>query len=311
MPRKPYQNHLVDMNGIPIEGLRGDPRFEPLFATQAHPTKVSNRYEFRSTEVPLLAILAEGWTIVELMVARARSEFDRPYTRHMVRLRRADVVPAQMYVGAIFPEVMFTTSHMGNMSWQVYAALRRLACLNGMAAKLPGGQEIRYPHVGEVEDLVKATLAVAGYSQTLVEMFEQWAGIKLNEQEQLLFAKYVLALRFGRHNVVGAEHLVEEIKNTVPVRDGEIVRVIEEQTPPQTALVPTYDPKPYIETLRRPEDKGNSLQLVTSRIQELVVRGGVAVHGRRTQQINAIDALIDINSKIMGFGQELALAHQS
>lgn len=242
-----------------------------IFAEAAHDSR-SARYTYIPTIDVLSALRKEGFMPYQVAQSRVRDESRRDFTRHMLRLRRADVVARQ--VGDEIPEIVLVNSHDGTSSYQMMAGLFRLVCTNGLVVG-SSVNEIRVHHSGNIVGRV-----IEG-AYTVVEEFgrvqasaESMKAIELSEGEQRAFGQAAIVAKYGE-------------QDAYPVTVDQ-------------ALLP-----------RRYDDKGGDLWRVFNRTQENLVRGGLRTRSatgrrQRTREVVGITQNVQLNRALWTLAEEMA-----
>jgi hypothetical protein len=115
-----------------------------LFAERAHESR-SEKYAYIPTVHVLSALRKEGFEVMAARQTRVRDAGHRNFTKHMLRLRHAD-----LKVDDTFPEVILINSHDGSSAYQIMAGMFRLVCLNGMVVSDGRSETVKVPHKGDV-----------------------------------------------------------------------------------------------------------------------------------------------------------------
>jgi hypothetical protein len=226
---------LTNPDGITLGQLS---QYPSLNATGASP-KMSSKYTFLSTIDIIRPLLESGYVVTHVTQRATRSGHRDPkFTRHLVRLRRLKDKPI---VGDVFPEVHITNSHDGQSRYQMYAALLRLACSNGMAISTVKFKGLTLIHRGELEALHKQINEGIVQAADAGKIVEKMTKKMLNEKAQLSFAR-------------DAAKLVFDYKYSKLDFDTRVL------------LAP-----------RREEDTKNDLWTVYNRVQENLIRGKVEI----------------------------------
>jgi hypothetical protein len=92
----------------------------------------SSRYQFVRTADVIDTMRTEGWEVVQASQSKTLSADKKPYAKHLVRLVHRDYLEGKLQVGDYIPEVAMTNSHNRTSAYEMMAALKVLACLNGM-----------------------------------------------------------------------------------------------------------------------------------------------------------------------------------
>jgi len=160
------------------------------------------------------------------------------------------------------PEIVLVNSHDGSSSYTLYAGLYRPICSNGLMIRSASVGFIRLAHRGiRVGDVVDGALELAGRFVNMRVYCEAMASRDLNFTERHDFAAKALALRY---------------EGPAPIQADRLLGV------------------------RRAADEGTDLWRVYNRVQENLLRGGIAGQsesGRRihTRAIKAIREDVRIN----------------
>lgn len=235
---------------------------------------MSRRYTFVPTARIVDGLRAEGWVPVSVEEQRIRIENRRGFQRHLLRLRLSDQMAT---LDEWNVELVLVNSHDGGCAYQLHAGIFRRICSNGLVLSDSRFEAIRFRHAGLDPD------QVVGASFRLIEVIPQisgrvaeFRGIALGDADAHRFARHALRLRWA----------------------GEVEPPVE----PETLL-----------KAHRPEDTGRDLWSTLNRIQENLVRGGVADHHRdrrgRLRSVRAlrgIDSQVSVNKGIWGLAERIA-----
>jgi Domain of unknown function (DUF932) len=166
-----------------------------VFATGAHASR-SERYTYIPTADVLRGLRAEGFLPFEVRQGGSRDEVKRGFTKHLMRLRRADAV----MFGDSLPEVVLLNAHDGTSSYQMFHGIFRTLCSNGLIAG--DFDVIRIPHKGNiVGQVIDAAYSVIDNSKTLEGTIGEMRQIDLRPAEQEAFAEAATMLRFDEESV--------------------------------------------------------------------------------------------------------------
>ena len=168
--------------------------------------------------------------------------------------------------GKEVPEIILLNSHDGSSSYQM---IPEFFVLSAQMARVCGNNfgEIRVPHKGDiVGQVIEGAYEVLGVFDKVTENMETMKEIHLNSDEQHLFGRAALMVRY-------------EDENKTPVTPEQII------------------------TPRRWEDKQNDLWTTRQRVQENMIKGGLSgrsASGKntRTRAITGIDGDIRINKAL-------------
>ena len=160
------------------------------------------------------------------------------------------------------PEIILLNSHDGSSSYQMLPGLFRFVCQSGLICGQTFG-EVRVPHKGDVvEKVIEGAYEVLGLFDRMDEQRDAMHSLQLPAPAQRALATAALTYRFGEDHQ--------------PVTPSQI-------------LAP-----------RRPEDDKPDLWTTYQRIQENLIKGGVAsrnAKGKRshTRAVRGIDGDVKLN----------------
>jgi hypothetical protein len=236
-----------------------------LFAERAHESR-SEKYAYIPTVHVLSALRKEGFEVMAARQTRVRDAGHRNFTKHMLRLRHAD-----LKVDDTFPEVILINSHDGSSAYQIMAGMFRLVCLNGMVVSDGRSETVKVPHKGDVRaQVIEGSYKVLESSAHALQAAAKWQGIMLNRDDMRAYAEAAHIIRFGD-------------------ADGNVSTPIQ----PEQLL-----------TARRAADAKPDLWRTFNRIQENAVKGGLSARdpgtGRRStiREIKGIDGDVKFNKAL-------------
>lgn len=218
-------------------------RFPSIFAEKASP-KVSERYYFLSTRNIVEDLLKRDWIVTQAAQRSTRqSGRDPRFTRHMVRVRPAELTAKARKVGEVVPEVQIINAHDGQAKWRMYGGLFRLVCTNGLVVSMGTSDSLILRHVASSAELL------GRIDEALEAAIGSYAIVR-----QMM--KAILTQTQARAFALRAAELAYENK-------------------------PDWDTSHLLEA-RREEDNGLSVWRVFNRVQENVIRGGQIITHRGT-----------------------------
>lgn len=241
-------------------------KFAPsIFATEAHESR-SERYAYIPTIDVLQGLRGQGFEVFMAGQARTRDEGRREHTKHMVRLRHIGDAGRKLNVGDSTGEIVLINSHDGTSSYQMYGGMYRLVCSNGLMVSESQLGAVKVPHMGKIHDqVINGAYEILDGFTRVIESKEEMESLTLNREEQAVFARAALALRFDVTDTVPA-----------PVTEDAILRP------------------------RRMADSRDDVWTTFNRIQENLVKGGL--RGRNalgrpttTREVKSIDQNVKIN----------------
>jgi hypothetical protein len=244
-----------------------------VFAPAAHDSR-SSRYAYIPTIDVLTELRREGFQVFSATQARARTEDRRLHTKHLLRLRHA----SQFGVSAIdsTPEIVLLNSHDGSSSYQMMGGMFRYVCANGLI--VPDGicQTVKVQHSGQVRaKVVQGAFEVLDGLTRVVDSRDAMRAVRLSDDESRALARAALQIRFDLPEGAAA-----------PVTDVQALRA------------------------RRSDDQASDLWTTFNRLQENVIRGGLA--GRtavgtrqRTRAVTGIDQDVRLNRALWTLADEM------
>lgn len=161
------------------------------FAQGAHDSR-SERYAYIPTCDVLAALRREGFEPFAACQTRVRKEDKIEHTKHMIRLRHASEICNVEAAN----EIILLNSHDGTSSYQMLAGKFRFVCANGLV-RGDTSHDIRVRHSGDVVGHVieGAYTVLEGFKKADEEQ-ETMQGLLLSHEEQEVFARAALALRY-------------------------------------------------------------------------------------------------------------------
>lgn len=245
-----------------------------VFAENKHESR-SERYTYIPTVDVLDGLRKEGFEPFSVSQGKSRIAGKAEFTKHMLRLRHVDAV-INGNVGDTMNEIVLVNSHDGTSSYQMMSGLFRLVCSNGLVTCVETMQDIRVKHSGDiVHNVIEGANQVLDGFGIITDVTENMRSLRLSAPEAAVFAEAALTLRYDDEEV------------TAPFSASELLRA------------------------RRVEDTDTSLWTTFNRIQENVMRGGIAgrtADGRRTRtrEVQAIDSNIKLNKALWTLAERMA-----
>jgi len=239
---------------------------------------MSEKYQFVPTIKIVEGMEAEGFRVVKAMQSKSRIEGKGDFTKHLLRFRRSD---ADLIVGDTFPEIILVNSHDGTSSYQLYAGLFRLACLNGMVCSIGKCSEYKTFHLGDIRgEVIDASYRIVQDFPQIADAVQSWKGKSLTVEQQTAFAESAALLRWDA----------------------------EQERPSASQLL----------TVRRYDDRPDERSLwgTYNRVQEAVIKGGNRyehrddrgrlIQRRRTRAVTGIDQDVKLNKALWTLTEKMA-----
>ena len=247
-----------------------------IFAEGKHVSR-SERYTYIPTIEVLRGLRKEGFEPFMVAQGQSRTEGRAEYTKHMIRMRHAGQAQSRPEAN----EIILINSHDGASSYQMLAGVFRFVCCNGLVVG-DVVEDIRIPHKGNIQgEVIEGAFRVLDEFEAVSEHTEAMKALQLAPAEEMAFATAALALRFG-------EQTIEQTGGHQPA--------------PVTAR--------QLIDARRSDDLGNSLWNTLQRVQENVIRGGLAgrsAQGRKlqTRPVASIDRGVSLNRALWTLAEEM------
>lgn len=247
-----------------------------IFAEGKHVSR-SERYTYIPTIEVLRGLRKEGFEPFMVAQGQSRTEGRAEYTKHMIRMRHAGQAQSRPEAN----EIILINSHDGASSYQMLAGVFRFVCCNGLVVG-DVVEDIRIPHKGNIQgEVIEGAFRVLDEFEVVSEHTEAMKALQLAPAEEMAFATAALALRFG-------EQTIEQTGGHQPA--------------PVTAR--------QLIDARRSDDLGNSLWNTLQRVQENVIRGGLAgrsAQGRKlqTRPVASIDRSVSLNRGLWTLAEEM------
>lgn len=244
-----------------------------VFADEPAPG-ASDRYQFVRTSNVIDTMRSEGWEVVSATQSRTLNTEKKPYAKHLVRLVHNDYLTGKLEVGDFVPEIAMTNSHNRTSAYEMMAALKVLACLNGLMIPSANYGRIRVLHNDPrmMDHILDGTGMIREVHANLaLPRIEKMKSVELSKQQAIEFATGATLLKWGEKR---EDHV-----------DGLL-------------------------SVRRAADDSNTLWSVFNRVQENAMKGGYVAQDRGGRTItvagiNAVNRDIDFNSSIWTFANRV------
>lgn len=161
-----------------------------IFADGKHESR-SERYTYIPTIEVLNGLRKEGFQPFMAVQSRSRIEGKQEFTKHMLRLRQADMLA----VDETF-EIILINSHDGTSSYQMLCGCFRFVCQNGM---ITGDtvEDVRVPHRGNItNNVIDAAYRIMDNFGNAQESIESMKGTVLALPEAEIFAESALMVKY-------------------------------------------------------------------------------------------------------------------
>jgi Domain of unknown function (DUF932). len=163
---------------------------QSIFAHGKHESR-SDRYTYIPTIEVLNGLRKEGFQPFMVAQSRSRIEGKQEFTKHMLRLRKADMLA----VDETF-EIILINSHDGTSSYQMLAGCFRFVCQNGMVTG-DTVEDVRVQHRGNITDnVIEAAYQIMDDFGTAQASIENMKGTTLALPEAKIFAESALMLKY-------------------------------------------------------------------------------------------------------------------
>lgn len=214
----------------------------PAIGAIAPSERVSNRYQFVSTQDILKRVNQDGW-----MITNATAQNQSPYAQHRITLvHKNDLKDLNNIESEGVPRIEMFNSHDRSKRLMFAIGFFRFVCSNGLIVASGPAETIRIKHrfsgdrLSEIMDQVSQ---ISGRFPTIQNTIGDFKSREMTEEEQVSFAQYAIKGRFN-------------YRPEMPKRFRDMGRTVEK-------LLQT----------RRTEDSGDSTWTVYNRIQENLING--------------------------------------
>lgn len=230
--------------------------------------QTSERYQFINTASLVERFLQMGMSIRTASQARVRRPDYNGYQRHIVRLQTPFEVSVNGDVSNL--EVLLVNQHIGSHSLQMRFGLFRLVCTNGLVVGTDMfGMSVRH-YGAQIDRTIDQMMTFIETSMpTVRERVTAMGGRRMSSLESRQFVQDALTIR----------------------------GVAEDDTLRRNAVAPV------LLTVKRDEDRDETLWNVFNRTQEHLMSG---VSGRRRQGLRRISAPsrdLDVNSRLWALAE--------
>lgn len=280
-----------------LHALTNDELFRKVpsaFATRPW-AEVSDSYTFIPTVSIIDTLRTEGFIPVRAEQSKTRIPGKSEFTKHIIRFQRAQdlelMVDAQrrnpghyFYErnGQVAPEVteiVLTNSHDRTGGFHLDAGLFRLACSNGLIVKTASLDSINVRHTGNIRDnVIDGCIRIIEDTPKILGQVELMKGIKLDQQEQTVFANAAMQLRYPAD---------DKGNSTSPILTASLLRP------------------------RRNADTGTDVFTTMNVVQENFMKGGLrgrGTTGKRTstRAINSVNEDLRLNKALWMLAEQMA-----
>jgi hypothetical protein len=244
----------------------------PSIFAEAPRNDVSSRYGFVSSAKVLTALRENGFVPTHARDYNKRDPSNRGFAKHLVRFRQESASLKKLVKGDVVPQIIMVNSHDRSSLFQFFGGLFRLVCSNGlMVSESSVVSPIVVRHTtSTVNEVLQACDALIKAQKGVFEHVNEMRGTTLDEKRALRFANEALELRPTRAGAIESSKLLES---------------------------------------RRTEDAGMDLWSVYNRVQENLMRGGLAgvTAANRavvTRGVDSINADLHINTGLWRLAME-------
>lgn len=261
------QRNIIQVNGnVEICEEKMAKVAPSIFAESKHGSR-SDRYTYIPTIDIVRGLRKEGFLPFNVVQSKSRIEGKTEFTKHMIRFGK------EGYLGeAERPEIILVNSHDGTSSYQLLAGFFRFVCSNGL---ITGDtiQDIKIPHRGNiVHDIIEGAYSTVNLLDTAKGEVENMKSITLSSEEQNIYAKAALQLKYG---------------DEAPIQQHQLL------------------------TSARKEDSVPTIWNTFNKVQEKFIKGGLRgynANGNRTttREVKGIDSNIKLNKGLWILANEMA-----
>lgn len=242
-----------------------------IFAETKHMSR-SERYTYIPTSQIVEHLSNSGYGVFAASQGGSRDEEKRGFTKHLLRFRQ---MSQTLQVGGTHNEIVLLNSHDGTSAYRLMAGVFRLVCGNGLIVAESMIEDIKIKHSGNIlGDVANGVERLSAQLPQLSQSVESMQAIELNPQEQEIFARAALTVKYGDESPVTASQAL---------------------------------------TVRRSEDRQPTIWNTFNRVQESMVRGGDrytknterGIQRRQTQPVNSVTGQTNINRALWQLAEEM------
>jgi hypothetical protein len=283
-----------------------------IFAAAPHESR-SQRYGYVSSIDLIRALVEKGFDITAASQSKPKDSGKHNFAKHMVRMRHTEsyarvqqaiiegraagdthTLEARTAARSLkntFAEIVLTNSHDGTSAVILHAGLFRLDCFNGLILADSTVASIHVTHSKRlVANVIDGAFQLAEQTPVMLDAVRNWSQLQLERPERVALADAARVLRFGDN-------------------EGNVASTV------------TAD---QILDARRDADTGNDLWTTFNRVQENLMRGGLAdtrpgyrdaetnkwkpTRRLRTRAIKSIDGDVRLNKGLWTLAEGLAKA---
>ena len=265
-------------SSAPISKQELQERVPAIFAEQPYAT-CSEKYRFVSTWQFLEALAEEGFFPYKAAQATPKAEDRLGYAKHIINLRRSDMIGQREA-----QELIFVGSADKTSGTVLLGGVFSFSCANGLCV---GSmiQEQRFTHLGhnDTDRVIEGAYTVLNQFDEVGQYIDEWKGTRLTGAEQEAYATSALALRYGTEE--------EREGKPYPIQPYQILRA------------------------KRSEDMTPTLWNTFNKVQEHLVKGGVkgistSDTGQRrrstTRPVNSISDNVRLNRALWDLTTKMA-----
>lgn len=214
----------------------------PAIGASAPSERVSDRYQFVSTQDILERVHQDGW-----MIANATAQNRSPHAQHRITLvHKNDLDNLSSVETEGVPRIEMFNSHDRSKRLMFAIGFFRFVCSNGLIVASGPAETIRIKHRfsgDRLSEIMEQVSQISSRFPTIQNTIGDFKSREMTEQEQVSFAQYAIKGRFN-------------YRPEMPKRFRDMGRTVEK-------LLQT----------RRAEDAGDSTWTVYNRIQENLING--------------------------------------
>ena len=264
--------------GLSNDQLRG---IAPSIFAEQPWSGVSAKYQFIPTIQIVEQLRGIGLVPMSANQSRARIEGKQPFTKHQVKFRLPGdqvermIQPGrhEFFKGPITPQIVITNSHDRSCVLEMVAGLFQLACYNGLLISVGEFENLKIRHAGSIKDnVIDVTYRIIEDFPQIGDKVQDWQTITLDPQRQEHFAEMALGLRWPEN--------------------------------------PPLNPRQLL-MVRRAEDLAPTLWNTYQRVQENLMKGGIAGTNQsnrrmRTRGIHSVSADQKLNKGLWKLTEDFA-----
>ena len=183
-----------------------------IFAPAPH-GDMTTRYHMIPTYQIVAGMRENGFLPFSARQSISRKPAGGAFARHEIRFRHVDTLAHlqrlrdrhaastnkhTFVADEVFDEIGFVNAHDGSAGLELFHAMHRVACLNGLIVSAGAGERVVYRHNASIVDnVIEGATRLVEEVTAIVDAREGMRALSLDKEEQVAFATAAAELRYG------------------------------------------------------------------------------------------------------------------